>query len=180
MQEYVLVHCRDRTRPDHILILYKDRPRWQAGRINLPGGHVEPGETPVVAAIRELEEETGYRPNFRYGTNGPLYIHKMGEITFDGGIVHCMDTVLTTEVQGPPKPQEGETQIAEWVQWGLLNLDPRLIPNLRVIVPLMRYGVQGWSITDNDSSLGLEKHGLSISVPTHYTSPESTPIPQMS
>lgn len=27
----------------------------------IPGGHVEPGETPVQAAVREVEEETCYR-----------------------------------------------------------------------------------------------------------------------
>jgi len=30
--------------------------------IEIPGGAVDPGEAPAVAAARELEEETGYRP----------------------------------------------------------------------------------------------------------------------
>ncbi|TFH80847.1 MULTISPECIES: NUDIX hydrolase [Pseudomonas] len=38
----------------HILLVRKPRCRW-----NLPGGKVEPGETKVDAATRELEEETG-------------------------------------------------------------------------------------------------------------------------
>lgn len=29
------------------------------GKLVLPGGHIEPGETPEVAATRELREETG-------------------------------------------------------------------------------------------------------------------------
>lgn len=34
-----------------------------AGRWNGPGGKVKEGETPEQAAIREVEEETGYKPN---------------------------------------------------------------------------------------------------------------------
>lgn len=34
---------------------------WQPG-LEIPGGIVDPGEDPRTAAIRELAEETGYRP----------------------------------------------------------------------------------------------------------------------
>lgn len=32
---------------------------WMPNRWNLPGGHVDPGETPLQAAVREADEETG-------------------------------------------------------------------------------------------------------------------------
>lgn len=38
----------------HVLLVRKPRCRW-----TLPGGKVEPGETKVGAAARELQEETG-------------------------------------------------------------------------------------------------------------------------
>jgi 8-oxo-dGTP diphosphatase len=40
----------------HVLLVRKAGCRW-----TLPGGKVEPGETAIDAAIRELHEETGLR-----------------------------------------------------------------------------------------------------------------------
>jgi len=38
--------------------------RWSAGGyiIEVPAGKLDPGESPETCAVRELEEETGYRP----------------------------------------------------------------------------------------------------------------------
>jgi 8-oxo-dGTP diphosphatase len=44
---------------DHVLLVEKRRPAWQAGKLNGIGGKVEPGELPVEAMAREFEEETG-------------------------------------------------------------------------------------------------------------------------
>lgn len=37
----------------------KSRPAWQKGRMNGPGGKVEPGEEFLAAMVREFKEETG-------------------------------------------------------------------------------------------------------------------------
>ncbi len=45
-------------RDGEVLLIYKKRGLG-AGKINGPGGRIEPGETPVEAAIRETREEVG-------------------------------------------------------------------------------------------------------------------------
>lgn len=44
---------------DGVYLIRKNRPEWQAGMLNGIGGHVEKGETPINAMIRECFEETG-------------------------------------------------------------------------------------------------------------------------
>jgi 8-oxo-dGTP diphosphatase len=65
----------------HILLIHKKRGIG-SGKINGPGGRLEPGETPLQAAIRELEEEVGLTPH------APK---KFGELSFifaDGYSLH--------------------------------------------------------------------------------------------
>jgi len=50
----------------HVLLVRKPRCRW-----TLPGGKVEPGETKLEAATRELAEETGL------GVDGMMYLMEL-------------------------------------------------------------------------------------------------------
>ena len=43
------------------LLLIRKKRGHGAGRINAPGGKVEPGESPLQCAVRETQEETGVR-----------------------------------------------------------------------------------------------------------------------
>lgn len=59
LPEYASCLLIDENDPSIVLLIRKNRPSWQAGKLNIIGGHVEDGESPIEAAIREVLEETG-------------------------------------------------------------------------------------------------------------------------
>lgn len=42
-----------------VVLIWKNKPDWQKGKLNGVGGKIEAGETPQVAMRREFKEETG-------------------------------------------------------------------------------------------------------------------------
>lgn len=65
----------------HLLLIHKKRGLG-AGKFNAPGGRLEPGETPLQAAVREVEEELCITPH------NPVFC---GELRFqfvDGLSIH--------------------------------------------------------------------------------------------
>lgn len=50
------VFSQDRTK---VLLIRKNRPEWQAGRLNGIGGKIESNETALAAMAREFAEECG-------------------------------------------------------------------------------------------------------------------------
>ena len=44
---------------NEVLLMRRSPAEVAAGKYTLPGGHLEPGETAMQAAVRELQEETG-------------------------------------------------------------------------------------------------------------------------
>lgn len=149
-----------------VLVVYKDRPAWQAGRINLPGGKVEPGESPVEAAVRELKEETGLDPLAGYQPE----LHGIVEGT-KSRIYHVR---LWVDSDQPICPREGETEKFEWAAWDSLLVDRRLMPNLRVTVPLMRSGfpeLRNWHVEDRNKYEPEEVvHYVTLTIPKLHES----------
>jgi 8-oxo-dGTP diphosphatase len=82
-------------RKDNRLLLIRKKRGFGAGKINAPGGKIEPGETALQAAIRETREEIGVIP---------LALEARGELHFqfmDGYSLHCT-VFLATDLRGEP------------------------------------------------------------------------------
>jgi len=46
---------------DRMLVVEQYRKPLEKSQVEIPAGKLEPGEDPMAAAVRELEEETGYK-----------------------------------------------------------------------------------------------------------------------
>jgi 8-oxo-dGTP diphosphatase len=56
MKKYTIGICFDNNLENIVLIL-KNRPEWQKGKYNFPGGHTEENEIGIDCIIREFREE---------------------------------------------------------------------------------------------------------------------------
>lgn len=113
----------------NIILILKNRPAWQAGSLNGIGGKIEDGENSINAMVRECLEETGleiearlwravcvltdtqlaWRVHFFYCATDRIYAYQSK--TDEEVSLFPVDTVLR---------------------------DRRLMPNLRVFIPLAR------------------------------------------
>lgn len=67
---------------DRVVLIRKNRPEWQAGKLNGVGGKVEPDDPSIHAAMeREFIEETGV------GVTGWFHF---ASLTWEEGIVHFL------------------------------------------------------------------------------------------
>lgn len=150
MKEWVVVLVKHGFQ---MVFVVKDKPEWMVGRINLPGGKMEPGESAVDCAARELKEETGFDLKHK-----PTY---MGKLMGGWGIVHCLRAEMQLE---QIKPREGETEKPFWSHWEDVKSDVRLIPNLKIIVPLICANMRDWIVYDEGFSVPGNPHQVAVTV----------------
>lgn len=58
MDNYVLGFAFNKSR-EYVLLIRKEKPEWQRGKLNGIGGKIEPNESGHQAMRREFREETG-------------------------------------------------------------------------------------------------------------------------
>jgi 8-oxo-dGTP pyrophosphatase MutT (NUDIX family) len=103
-----------------------DRWVWE-----LPGGYIDPGEAPLAAAAREVDEETGYRPRHIEHVLNFQPMIGTADSTHELYLAHGADLV------GTPDTNETET-----VQWVPLTQVPDLIETGQIVGAATIIGAQ--------------------------------------
>ncbi len=130
-----------------VLLILKKRGLG-GGKVNAPGGKIEPGETPRQAAIRETVEEVCVLP---------LNPQARGELSFqftDGYSLHCT-VFLAHGCEGAAR--ETEEAVPLWTPEGAIPYermwadDPEWLPHL-----LAGRGFRGRFVFDGEKMLSRE------------------------
>ncbi|MFZ0216373.1 MAG: NUDIX domain-containing protein [Candidatus Dormiibacterota bacterium] len=90
-----------------LLHVHKRLGRWLQ-----PGGHIDPGEEPPAAALRETEEETGLGA---WQAEPPHLLHV--DAHWAGQHLHLDLRYLLCAGSDDPQPPAGESQQARWFEW---------------------------------------------------------------
>lgn len=134
MKEYVAGFMKDLN--GNIALVRKNKPKWQAGRLNGIGGGIEPGEPPMGAMRREWLEETG-------DWHGDWT--RFAEVRFADVAIHFFKAKVAELPAFPPVNDIGER--IEVHPYELAVRYPDMIQNLKWLLPLAFEDLDGLSVT---------------------------------
>lgn len=123
MKQYVAGFMRDAA--GYVALVRKNKPQWQAGKLNGIGGGIEQYETPHDAMCREWFEETG---NW-HGVWSPV-----ATLMFPEATVHFFKANVEALPTFPSVNDIGER--IEKHPYELAIRYPDTIPNLKWLLPL--------------------------------------------
>lgn len=103
----VLVAITARAQPGVLLIHRPSTMRSHPGQVAFPGGKVDPGESPVEAALREAWEELGIAPR-EVTVIGASDVYR----TASGYAVTPVLAVVPADLELSPSP----TEVAQWFE----------------------------------------------------------------
>lgn len=134
-----------------LMIYHKKLDAWA-----IPGGHLEPNETPHEGALREIYEETGIKANvlsqdglqFEDSEKESLlptpYVVLKETIPAKGekpAHIHIDIIYLCTAEEGTPTKQEAEVNDVKWMTWQEV-LGCKTFPSIKAFARLMKGGEQ--------------------------------------
>uniref|UniRef100_A0A2K6KVY2 ADP-sugar pyrophosphatase n=3 Tax=Rhinopithecus TaxID=542827 RepID=A0A2K6KVY2_RHIBE len=106
-----------------IILVKQFRPPMGGYCIEFPAGLIDDGETPEAAALRELEEETGYKGDIAECSPA---------VCLDPGLSNCTLHIVTVTINGDdaenarPKPKPGDGEFVEVISLPKNDLLQRL------------------------------------------------------
>lgn len=109
---------------EHVLLMHKTKPAWQAGKINGLGGKIEPGEDMYDCIVREIREESALE------TQKDQWVF-VGNVSSDTVSLDVLGYVYEGN-HNDAKTTEGE--VVEW--FPVASLPENVISNLTWIIPM--------------------------------------------
>lgn len=139
MKHYVLGLVFNKLK-NKILLVEKNRPKWQAGRCNGIGGKIKDSDdSPLKAMERESIEETDVCFKFEHCTT----------FICPGGTVFVFRAFSTCEMIQFIQKEDEQLKI-----WSLNELPPNIDPDLKWIIPVCLSTIQFPLLIQQNTLLG--------------------------
>lgn len=110
---------------ESVALINKNRPANQKGKLNGVGGHIEKGETPLDAMVREFEEETSRKI---------LNWRRFFVLTGKDFVVHFYCTRI--ELGSNITLRSLTDEIVNWYPVSSVLFNHRLMENLKWLIPM--------------------------------------------
>lgn len=136
MMKYSIGFCFSFDK-EKVVLIKKEKPAWQKGRLNGVGGKIELGETAEACMIREFQEETGVETSFENWTKFAIMQGRDWQKDHTGNSLAEINCYVTINdfIYNKAATTEKE-EIQKWNVMRILCRPYLIIPNLSVLLPL--------------------------------------------
>lgn len=139
-QVTLAVNCCLQREDGKMLFLLRQNTGYEDGHYGLPGGHVDPGETIVQAAIREIEEEVGVYVTAENLTLVQQHVRL-------GGAPYLNSLYICSEWEG--EPFNSEPNVCAHLKWATVDgLDAPLMSHLAHSLKCLEAGIKESVLND--------------------------------